>query len=215
MKKIVLVIGALWILGASPVSFARAWGLGANLTYITMDDSESLVPLGGSFETASGVGASVLAHVPLGNQNLWRYFATEVGLDLSRHDIRVKDTANSGNLNLGKALLFTASWTFLWMITPDWNFIPYVGMGPAFISMRSTDKGVADSIDFDSTFLAGVLQGGFKYYPQKNWSFDLSAKKFGLYRFKSSFRQDTISASTQKNNINPLTVGLGVTYFFE
>lgn len=216
MKKIIAWCAASVLLTGGAVStFANStFGLGGNVTYVTLDSSKTL-PVGGTAEPDAAVGGNLVGHLDLSNEGFLRYFATELSADYSRHKVKAKNTT-FGNLDAGKLNLLLASWSLLWMMAPDWNFCPYIGAGVSYANLRKAGTGQVDEINYTSKW-GGLAQAGIKYYPSDAWSIDFDVKKVD-FRSKSEpklrFTEAGISG-TADFPINPLVVGLGATFYFE
>lgn len=218
MKKLAALFFSA-LLAASVFAPAEAksiFGIGGKITYVTTDDSKTLPNVGGAVETKEAAGGNLVGHLDLGDKDIWRYFATELSFDLSLHSVRVKDSI-FGDLNIGRVSLLTTSWSFLWMITPDWNFSPYLGFGLNHVYIQNMGVGDANQLKYTSKF-GGLVQGGLKFYPTKRWSVDFDAKKIafnsGTWRPMIKLTKNGVTGENDYG-INPLIVGLGATYYFE
>lgn len=191
------------------------FGLGGHATYVTTDDSKTIPNVGGAVETKTAVGANLVGRLDFAEKGFWRYFATELAADVSLHNVRAKGT-RFGDLTAGKVTLIAASWSLLGILTPDWNFSPYLGGGVCYTLIQRIEKGSVDQISYTSE-PGVVVQLGAKFYSSPFWSFDFDIKKIAF--FEDSFRpkvkliKNGITGEND-NSINPLIVGLGATYYF-
>lgn len=218
MKKLVAALfSTITLVSFYTVSGAKpTFGLGGHVTYITTDDSKTIPNVRGEVETKAAVGADLVGHLDFAEKGFWRYFATELALDFSLHSVRAKNT-RFGDLNAGKVLLITPSWSFLWMMTPDWNFSPYFGMGLCYTLIQAAGKGSIDKISYTSK-PGGLIQLGAKFYSSRFWSIDFDIKKIGFledhnFRPKVKLTKNGV-AGDNDNALNQLVVGAGATYYF-
>lgn len=201
---------------SAPAQAKTTFGLGGKLTYVTTDDSKTLPKIGGSVETKGTLGGNLVGHLDLGDKDIWRYFATELSVDFSLHNVSVNGST-FGDLNIGRVSFLTTSWSILWMMTPDWNFTPYLGLGASYVYIQSMGIGSADQLKYTSK-LGGLVQGGLKFYPVQRWSVDFDVKKVafnsGTWRPMIKLTKNGVTGETDYS-INPLIVGLGTTFYFE
>lgn len=217
MKKIfTLLLSTVLSAGFSISAQATStFALGGNVTYVTVDDSETLpTGIGGKIETEAAVGGSLVGHLNLSDEGFLRYFATQLEIGFSSHKVTAK-TTSLGTLKAGKVRMIPVSWSLLWMIAPDWNFCPYVGAGISYINLKKAGQGDVDQLKYTSK-AGGLVQGGLKYFPSDAWSVDLDVKKV-VFRPgsepKIKFTEAGVTGEV-KYPINPLIIGLGATVYF-
>lgn len=217
MKKsvVALLFTVILVCFYTASSAKPVFGLGGHATYITLDDSKTIPNLGGAVETKATVGGTLKGHLDFAEKRFWRYFATELALDFSLHNVRAKNTL-FGDLNAGKVGLLTTSWSLLWMMLPSWNFSPYLGFGASFVEIMGSDRGAIDNVKYTSN-VGALVQAGFKFYSSRLWSIDFDIKKIAF--FEDRWRPTvtlTKNGITGKNDnsINPLIVGLGAAFYF-
>ena len=139
------------------------------------------------------------------------HLATELILGTTRHSVTATNTA-LGSVDLGNVSLLPPTLTLQYHFMPEQLISPYVGAGINYTYFYDINHGpVATSISYSNSF-GPALQLGADIRLNKNWFFNVDAKKIWI---KSNVNVKALGENLSTTvKINPMVYGVGVGYRF-
>ena len=179
------------------------WQVRARVLGVFPDESASITPIGGGVD----IDSSVVPEVD------FTYFfsenwAAELILATTPHDVKHTPT----NLDLGTTWLLPPTLTLQYHFQPhDPQFRPYVGVGINYTIFFNEGDDAAPGLDvkYDNNF-GWALQAGADFPINDCWSVNVDVKKIFL-NTDVTIAPLGVRADV---DIDPLIVGVGVTYRF-
>lgn len=127
------------------------------------------------------------------------------------HHISVKNSALGAKADVGSTSVLPPTLTVQYHFMPDQRFSPYIGAGLNYTFFYNTQPsgGIVKHVAFQNGF-GEAVQVGFDYAITGRWGLNADIKQIFL-PVKASVDSGFVRAKT---NLDPLVVGLGVSYKF-
>ncbi|WP_169568223.1 OmpW/AlkL family protein [Sneathiella limimaris] len=139
--------------------------------------------------------------------------AAELILATANHNVKVKDTSLSRDVDLGDVWLLPPTLTLQYHFMPKSAFSPYIGAGLNYTFFYGEDKGgdpAVTSVKYEDS-LGYALQAGFDYQLDNNWSLNFDVKKIFL---ETDVKVNGGAINARDAKIDPWIFGVGIGYRF-
>lgn len=170
-----------------------------------------VLPDSGGHSTIGGKPDADDSYVP--EVDLTYFITGNIAMELiaatSPHELDLKNS-NNGNLNLGDTWILPPTLTLQYHFTPDNQFSPYLGAGINYtLPYNENDGDDTNKLQADGSF-GWAVQAGADYWLNDHWGVNFDVKKVWV-DVDASINSGAIKGEVE---LNPLIVGMGVSYRF-